>query len=553
MKILKGSKNYVLPLLYFTSTPIVCFADETGCADEINPVYASENELKEINTSAFDGKKIRHISIENKAIFDLSNPEEDYLIYRVANKLQTQTRKYVIQNQLLFEEGDTFSASKIEESLRILRDREYILDASVTMDLTCDGTVDIIITAQDAWVIDPKLSYGREGGEDSSGIGFRNGNILGTGNEFAIAYEKNSERNRMEYRFSTSHLFQKNIELELYHADLSDGADEKVRLTRPFRSFDSNYYFNSEASRTTIEQRIRFNDEEINRYLHINELTSVSSGMKLHSNNERAYRLYAGVKEEKQTFSLTDLTQDLPEDITEEYLWIGFERVTNKYEQYTNLSYIARKQDIEVGTRFSMALGHGKLNRTSDLTKFSVSASTVLSYSGEHLLRFSSYADIDHIEETETHLKGAGGIRTSYFYFINGKNRWYFNMQYDAGKNLLQHEQFVAGESSGVRGYPLAYQRGNQRFVINTERRYYSEAHWFNLIRVGAVTFLDIGRAWGDKNFEDSRNLASVGAGLRFHSSKSGSPLVMHLNIAAPLIKDELDNYLISFSMQNSF
>lgn len=138
--------------------------------------------------------------------------------------------------------------------------------------------------------------------------------------------------------------------------------------------------------------------------------------------------------------------------------------------------------------------------------------------------------------------------------FINGQNRWYINASYSEGKNLTEHKQLTVGELQDIRGYPLAYERGNKRYILNFERRFYSKLHWFNLIRVGAVVFVDIGKAWGAESFEESSHLRSAGVGLRLNSSKTGNPAELHLNIGVPLTNDDtLDSYLVSLSMESTF
>lgn len=557
-----------IPLIYascaFADTPKEKNIDESPqnakvsslqCESSFKPVVITQKNKQRKALREYNKYKIHSITIENKPIFDTDDPEEDYWIYRQANKIQTRTKEYVIRNQILFEEGENFNLADVEESLRILRDREYILDVSLRIDAMCDEGLKLVITVRDAWVIEPQISYGRQGGEDSSGIGFRHGNFMGSGNAVTVAYEKDSERSRMEYRFATSHLFNKRLDFEVYHADLSDGADQKLKLSKPFFAYNTKTSFNIETSTTTIEERIRFNNEETNRYLYKTELDTAHIGAAISINKKRAYRVLGGVTQKREIFDEVDKTVALPEAKEKNYAWLRLDRVTNDFEQFSNLSYIGRKQDIPIGTRFSTMLGFGQNEAEEDIVIWRNSYASAVAVSDSHLIQLSAYTDITEATDGEQRSTTQKmGFESNYFFFINGKNRWYAHWKYDFGNELEEHEQFTVGEVSGLRGYPLAYQRGDRRYIINMERRFYSDIHWFNLIRVGAVGFVDIGHAWGSEEYDDKTHLASAGIGLRAHTSKSGTPVVLHLNLATPLVKDgNLDSYLVSFSMESTF
>ncbi|VUD58908.1 Outer membrane protein assembly factor BamA [Thalassocella blandensis] len=540
-----------------SSLPQHALSEERASTCSSTPENSVEIKQKRGNKADYAFAKkatIQHITIENKGIFDLNNPRENNALYRLANRLQTQTREWVIRNQLLFKEGDRFNLKKAKESMRILRDREYILEINMFIENACDGQIDIHIVVQDAWVIEPKLSYGRQGGEESSGFGLRNGNFLGTGNDIAIAYEKEYDRTRMSYRFHTDQFLRKQLELDLYHAQLSDGNEQNVGLHKPFYSLNTLWSYGASTSKTITTYTTRFNDEKINEFKQLQNYDIAYIGRRISLNDERAYRLTFGVSSEKDNFKTTEHTTQLPEYSQAQYTWITLERTTNIYEQYSNLNYIARKQDIEIGTNYSLSFGVGQDEDQNDLQRLKARFNRVVSNSDSHLFRMGIGTDLTHVTGEEAWQKSTVGIDGQYYYFINGENRWFLNLQYDEGKNLPEYLQFTLGETDGMRGYPIAYQRGDKRYIANFERRFYSKAHWFNLIRFGAVAFVDVGHAWGSEDYQDQSHLASAGFGLRFHSSKTGTPLVMHLNFSAPLVDNEnLDNFLISFSMENRF
>ena len=66
------------------------------------------------------GAVIGEIILDKRNIFDLSDPEEDKWLYRWANRLHIVTRDEVIDKQLLFAPGDSFSSRLLEESEGIM-------------------------------------------------------------------------------------------------------------------------------------------------------------------------------------------------------------------------------------------------------------------------------------------------------------------------------------------------------------------------------------------------------------------------------------------------
>ena len=108
--------------IVFISMFVLLFAITVSGKD--NPAPTSDSSLSEDLTPEKLGSqnaKIGKILIENQNVFDLNNPLEDRWLYRIANTLHIRTRPKVIRRQLLFKEGEAYSAGDIKESARILR------------------------------------------------------------------------------------------------------------------------------------------------------------------------------------------------------------------------------------------------------------------------------------------------------------------------------------------------------------------------------------------------------------------------------------------------
>lgn len=503
----------------------------------------------------YEGRVIGDIRIIVNDVFDEKNPRENKLLYRLVNKIQINTKEPTIRNQLLFTEGDVINALEIEESIRILFGREYVMEAFAYVHEDCTYDVNITIIIRDAWVIEPVFSYGREGGETSSNIGFRDANFLGSGNEVSLLYESNAERSKVIYRYKTHNFLGQRWEADFYHAELSDGVDSRFALEKPFYSANTLWAYGLESGSISLQYNTRYSVDIINEFTQKVDVNSLFLGKAIARDKGYSHRIKFGWTNEKMTFSELDNTNVLPEDEEQVYPWVEFERVTNHYRRYDNLLYIGRESDLAVGTDFRVRFGTGYFGNGERLYRMLARYSTAVSYSDTYFFQMNSSADLLREEATDSLRNSVVSVEGQYHYFLNDKNRWYVKAGFSRGYNLAQFRQLTVGEVEGVRGYPLAYQRGDKRYVLNIERRFYSDLHWLNIVRLGAVVFFDMGRAWGVNTFPSDSVLKSVGFGLRLHSSKVGNPPVLHMNVGFPILNDndDLNSALFSISVENQF
>jgi len=536
-------------------------ADSDSNVPDTCRIMEFEHDIKDKATyhreafAPYEGRTIGDISIVVNDVFDETDPREDKALYRLVNNIQINTKKSTIRNQLLFTEGDTINALKVEESIRILFGREYVMEAFAYVHEDCANDVNITIVIRDAWVIEPVFSYGREGGETSSNIGFRDANFLGSGNEVSLLYESNAERNKVIYRYKTHNFLGQRWEADFYHAELSDGVDSRFALEKPFYSANTLWAYGLESGSISLEYNTRYSGDIINKFTQKVDVDSLFLGKAIEREDEHSHRIKVGWTQENMTFSELDNTNLLPENEEQIYPWIEFERITNNYRRYENFSYIGRESDVPVGTDFRVRVGVGHFGNGERLYRVLARYSAAVSYSDTYVFQMNSSADLLREDATDSLRNSVVSVEGRYHYFINDKNRWYVKVGLSRGYNLAQFRQLAIGEVEGVRGYPLAYQRGDKRYVLNVERRFYSDLHWLNIVRLGAVVFFDMGRAWGIDEFPSDDVLKSVGFGLRLHSSKVGNPSVVHMNVGFPILNDsdDLNDALFSISVESQF
>lgn len=513
-----------------------------------------------LNNTVFtehEGKTIRNIHFNTIDVFDETNPDENNRVYRFLNRFHINTKPHVIKSQLLFKEGDQVDRKVIQESTRILRTRKYLTTAYIWLDAVCGEEVDVLVVTQDSWSLEPQVSLSRHADDTESGFALSDDNVLGTGNSIVVGYEQEADRNAIRYSFSNPHFLDKAIAVRLSYAQTSDGDNSLIDISRPFYSLNTPWatgirlYDNSEIS------VIRSGGDVVNKYHYQRVNEEVFYGRAIGITEEFTHRLYAGISKEEDIFLATeDTVTGLPEDRRIVYPWLGYQFLNNQFGVYKNVNQIQRPEDIALGINADVRIGYGgtSLDSADEVVRFKGSISNIVDVVDSHIMEMS--VEIDGRQHNAHGLQDSTifGAEVAYHYFLNDKNRYYLRMRYDIGRDLPQHDQLTAGDTTGLRGFPTDYQRGEKRYVINFERRYFSDYHLFNLLRMGGVAFFDVGKAWGAENSGVTPLLANVGIGLRLSSSKVRVGNVVHIDLAFPIVDVEgVSEYQLLFGAQSRF
>jgi hemolysin activation/secretion protein len=114
----------------------------------------------------------------------------------------------------------------------------------------------------------------------------------------------------------------------------------------------------------------------------------------------------------------------------------------------------------------------------------------------------------------------------------------------------------LLGGDNGLRGYPIRYQAGESRAVVNVEQRFFTDFYPWRLFRIGWAVFADVGRVGGrdPRASEPLGTLYDVGAGLRLTSPRASGRNVVHIDLAFPLNGDpSIDSVQFVVETKGSF
>ena len=501
------------------------------------------------------------VSITNSNIFDLSDPQESGLLYRLANQLHIRTQPEVIQQQLLLQPGDFYSEQAVQESERILRQNRYIQEASVVAIPRENGVVDLDVTTSDVWTLMPKLSFSRSGGASNTTIGIKETNLLGRGIAVEAAYKSDPDRDAKILKFNDRNIAGSWYGMSALYSSNSDGHDYGLGFGKPFYSMDAR------NSKTIGLQNFDRVDSFYTRgdvsseYRHEASIGTIAYGWSKGLQDNWVRRFFVGFVSDEHTFSDAEDSLSapglVPDDRKLRYPFVGIEIVENRFEKTRNYDQMNRTEDRFLGTQASARLGFAQAGHGSDRDALIINMQAQTGFGSS-----ANKQSLLLASGVEGRLEQGGmqnlalTMSAKYFKRYSERSLLHVSISGLLGQELDLDQQVQLGGDSGLRGYPLRYQTGDSSVLLTVEHRFFTDWYPFRLFHVGAAAFFDAGRTWGSTaaSVSDNEILRDVGFGLRLGNNRSGIGRMIHIDVAFPLDgSDDIDNMQFLISTKKSF
>lgn len=494
------------------------------------------------------GTTIGQIRIETGDIFDLNDPDEDKLLFRLANWAHRTTKTEVVEQLLLFETGADYSPANLAETERILRGKRFIQEAAVEPVKLDNGIVDIRVATRDTWSLTPRLSFAHTGGVSRTGFGVKERNLLGNGSAMELMFQSDIDRDSLALAYEDPNVGNSWRSLSFLVEENSDGYTRSLDFGLPFYSLDSRQsyglsLFDNERTLSLYDrgENLAQFGQSLRRY-------EISMGRSAGLVGDWARRLTWGVGySDKRSYPAGDVPRPsavLPEDLRLVFPFVGVELVQDKFDETTNVDQIALVEDRFVGTAFKARIGAASRGAGSDRDAILIDTRLQKSFLPNEqdavILSANLAARVENDGARDTVLDLDG----SYYRRQTDSRLFFARIAGSIGSRLDVDQKLFVGGDSGVRGYPLRYQSGESRALVTLEQRFYTNWYPFQLFRVGAAAFFDAGRSWGEGPFgtTDNRWLSSAGFGLRLGNPRSSMGKVIHLDVAFPLSATGVSN-----------
>ncbi|MGD9842586.1 MAG: hypothetical protein AB7F79_08850 [Steroidobacteraceae bacterium] len=531
----------------FLAVPCLVVAQDLPTMEEpdslsvaVNQVLPSDDQLEAA------GARIGNVEINVEDVFDPNNPKERGIGYRAANYLHINTRESTVQTQLLFKSGDLYSRHVLDETARNLRARKYLVEARV-MPLRYHAdtnSVDLLVRVKDNWTLNPGGSFGRSGGENSSGLQLDEGNLFGFGKAVSVDYVKDVDRNAWKFAYRDPNLLSTRWEMQARYQQASDGGLRDLLLAHPFYSLNTRWSAAFNVADATRTDRRYSQGVVIDQYrTDLNNLEvqgGWSTGLRVHGDGPGwVQRWSLGWTQDQQRYSEDPSlgTTLLPANQQLRYPWLGLSWFEDRYRVTHNRDQITRTEDVYMGRALNLRIGYASESWGADRNAVIVGVHLQDAYQlGE---RHTLFVDVglDGRRESNT-WQGtlfSSGLR---YDWQQGRNH-ILVIKFDTAhtENPDDSQQIHLGSDEGLRGYPLRYRSGTQRSVLQIEQRAYTDWQILRLLSVGGAAFVDVGRIRGGESVMPGlkRTFTDVGLGARLGNIRSSRGDVFHLDLAYPI------------------
>ncbi len=482
-----------------------------------------------------------HIVVDN--VFDLNDAVQDTWYARLANQLHIETHPRAIREQLLFKSGDPVDPRVIYESARRLHALLYLRSSSIRPQNCHDQRVDVSVHVQDAWTLKLDIAFAHIGGQNNLQFEITDDNFLGTGKALSLGHTSDPQRSANLVHYRDPSLFGSYWKLDAAYEDLSDGHVKYLNAGQPF--YEDQTPWSLQTSFYDQEENINFYSQGVLAWyapstLDQRDLTWAhlidwnaddNSGMRagiLYSDSDYGY----GPLQE-QTPGLLPPPSLTPRKLIGAGLtWEFFQ---DHYASFTNMVYIDRAEDYNLGWELDLQAGHygGSLGGTVSAPYYGVAASWGARLPADSILLASASA-YDRQQDGVSHNLQSNLTLTSYTQYFPWQTL-VAHVQWDSVLRPDPESYLYIGGLQGLRGYPNYYAIGDRRWQATLEDRIVTPVQLFSLFQLGFVGYVDAAQIHQVSPDSWSPTYSDVGVGFRIGSIRSAFNNTFYFTIAWPL------------------
>ncbi|MFH2204888.1 MAG: hypothetical protein ABIJ96_17385 [Elusimicrobiota bacterium] len=488
-----------------------------------------------------EAPRIRDVRIERVNVFDPKVPGEDWLLFRIANRIHIPTRRRVILQENLLPPGSPWDPVKAIEIERNLRSLGFIRGAAVRSLPAEPGRIDLEIRSQDSWTLQPTLGVGTEGGDSYFVYGVEENNLLGLGKTVSFYRSHKKGERRSEATYGDPRVWGTRQKLTALYARQEEGDELGVRVDRPFFSFEAPFATDISWARTNEVNQLYRNGEEISEFNHNFHAVRSEFAARVGRSKTWVQRVHVGTIYERERFFNKAETAGgtLPGDRTLSGPMFGYSWIQPQYLRETNIDKMHRVEDFNLGNEFSAGVAPILNSWGADADRLMFSALTQQGYAltdGRFILgqvgTQGRLADGDRLENAMIF------CNLNLFW----KHRWPFpqtfvgHLEFNNAKNLDGEKQILLGGKTGLRGYKQNSFTGSRSILLNIENRFFYDREIMHLMHAGAVVFFDIG-AVAREGYPSRHDQfkSDVGFGFRLSGSRAATGTVLRGDVAYAL------------------
>ncbi|MGQ0644419.1 MAG: BamA/TamA family outer membrane protein [Elusimicrobiota bacterium] len=481
------------------------------------------------------GKRIRHIRILRTDIFNTKLKKENKTPYRVINALHFSTKERVIKNELLMQEGEAYDPRLARESERALRRILRLRRVKVRAVPVDDDEVDLEVRVQETWTTEPILSFETVGDDIHGKIGIREKNFLGYGKQVSYIYREEMGGARRSLSYGDPNLGGTRLRLNADYAEGDNGRGRNLTLARPF--FSSVTHWSVSASGQDEDRVNRVYKDGVEAFKFNERVRSVAAGgaLSFGSTPSRIRRGGLGGRylEERLTSGAAGNAAEGRRYAVAEAS-VHAEKVD--FLSVENIKLYDREEDFNLGPSLQATPGFSGPwaagSRRAGFLSLESFAGRRLGPSHFWLATFRGQGRYEDGAWRDTTPR----LDWEYYHHYSPRQTLALHFQAEHILHPAPDSQILLGGDSGLRGYQLNQLSGNKLLLANLEHRLFLVPDLWRVLGLGSAAFFDAGNVWEPGKKIDLRNLKmNVGAGLRFHITRSSVGNVLRADVAYAL------------------
>jgi hypothetical protein len=405
-----------------------------------------------------------------------------------------------------------------------------------------DGVVDLDVITRDVWTLQPGISFSRSGGSNRSSIEYADQNLFGHGKSLQFGHSTDTERSSNYFDWRDPNVWGSRFRDSFDYTNSNDGYNYHLLAERPFYALATKYSYGfSTAGNLSLVPRYDLGTE-VDRYQLYTQKTQLEFGYRILNSEHWTERITFEMRHDFTEFSqapvqLATTLLPLPEDRKLNYPYVRYDFVEDQFLTIHNLNQIARTEDLHYGWSGGAGVGLAEPVFGSDRQAWLIDSA--VQYGQAFSDKQSLFWELDWSGRREDQVtrNALTSLDLSYFYKTSEHTRFVAHINGDSVRHPDGDSWLDLGGDNGLRGYPMHYQQGDGRALINFEERVYTNYYLFQLLHVGGAVFFDAGRTWGvgPSGSPELGWLRDVGIGLRLGNSRTSFGNVVHVDLAAPL------------------
>ena len=472
---------------------------------------------------------IGSITIVRDPVFEIDNATSYNLVFSMANKLHILTKTRIIQNELLFHEGDVYDHELVEETERNLRKLDIIGEEFIRRDTINHNTINLAVHTRDKWSTELGGGYKQEGGIRTLRMTAQDHNFLGNAQRIKLSFNQRSDRDDpegMEFTFYDRRLLGTWWEGLLQYKRAEELDLRSMLFRRRFYTEAATWAASANVNQSTRKLYYYYRGERIREFQitqhHQTAWFSVSSG------DLKKLRLGAAIVRVRTQSDELPLRPAYNLDL----VCLSISPRFRRYYKERYLNNFGRTEDVPVGYLFNILVGKNFYNKRQNTPDYYLRIDLQHAFS----IRPAHYL----------------GLHTSLSSFLLGnqhKDMTLSMMLIQHTKLSLQHtftarlisvlghtwspyRQVTLGAPNGLRGYQAHALTGQRLLLLNLEDRIFTPLKFW-IFHFGFVMFFDLGAVWKESDYFDIQKLtSSFGVGLRIENAVQQGSGILRIDFA---------------------